>query len=451
MNLEKLISKYLDGELSIEEDRQLRDLISNDPESKEIFEESVELNYLFKQDSESTKVPKDFKSDVEDKILMRILSDETSYSFDNEKVESKKRRVIPILLPIFLVGSVFAFLGIFDRPTNIQTVVSEPVELSLFTPNEINIISEEIESNSNPVKINSTKVENMADEAEFNNSKNHNDGKSKKGGIKPSQISETFSDLLEKNSSDFLTTNAEQTLMSINEKDYNSNVIEKSSISDKFNVKMGTNLTNPSLSEPYSINNDNSFFDFIDFSDGRLEFSSIAGSEMIRSGYDPTNVNSISNFAQSIAIRVDRKQKFGVEFGYNEYTFSSMQRVLVPFQELEGFIYDPSSGDRYTSSGISTNLESDESYRNFWAVVFAERIFLEKELLNFSARVGFGATNSGPLAYGRVLGNYELFNGISLSAGLDMRMFQTNLSGFVNQSNGMKGNISLVYGINFTF
>jgi hypothetical protein len=159
---------------------------------------------------------------------------------------------------------------------------------------------------------------------------------------------------------------------------------------------------------------------------------------MMQGGYTPEQVNSINNFAQSISYRFSEKQKVGFEIGFNEYTYGRFQRVIVPFANLDGVEFNPAAGDRYTRNGISTMIESNITDRTYWGVLFTERKLVDYDIVNFSGRIGFGAANSGPLAYGRLLGNLRLFNNISLTAGLDMRLFQANLSNFVDQTNGFK-------------
>ena len=70
MNLDSLLSKYLDGELTHDEDEQLRSLLSEDKDAKVDFDSAVLLNAAMKDDSESILVPEEVSQETEDNILM---------------------------------------------------------------------------------------------------------------------------------------------------------------------------------------------------------------------------------------------------------------------------------------------------------------------------------------------------------------------------------------------
>ncbi|MBK9246845.1 MAG: hypothetical protein IPM69_01715 [Ignavibacteria bacterium] len=53
MNHNLLISKYLDGELSFDEDNELRRLLSESSAIKEDFDSATMLHFMMKDDSES--------------------------------------------------------------------------------------------------------------------------------------------------------------------------------------------------------------------------------------------------------------------------------------------------------------------------------------------------------------------------------------------------------------
>jgi anti-sigma factor RsiW len=103
MNLEKLISKYLDGELSYQEDIELREILANDPEAKATFEEYVEMDYILKKDAQDTSLPKDLKDSVEDQVLMRIMS-QTPYDSNPDYIEDeeKSRKGLVLFLKPFV-------------------------------------------------------------------------------------------------------------------------------------------------------------------------------------------------------------------------------------------------------------------------------------------------------------------------------------------------------------
>lgn len=74
MNLDNLISKYLDGELTHQEDLYLRELISNDELARDTFNSYVDIHLAAKEDSKDIEIPEDLVSDTEDKVLMKIMN-----------------------------------------------------------------------------------------------------------------------------------------------------------------------------------------------------------------------------------------------------------------------------------------------------------------------------------------------------------------------------------------
>lgn len=455
MSLEKLISKYLDGELTIDEDQKLRSIIASDPEAKAIFEEYIDMSYFLKKDANKIKTPDELKNSVEDKILMRIMS-ETQFNdvpvfHYKEEEKEKKRRILPIVLPILLTGILIAFVGKFEYDSLFDQTENpsyKSLQLELIQPHNDLSKSKEIIGDYSINKESSKK--NPSGKKIIG--QNNTNSESEKSNI---SIKENISRNLARVSNYSAKVNEKVSKKKINE-------IEKFKIiNDKNTLRQAnrfgeSDVVSPQMSFSPNFLSDPMFANikaapFENIFKGRLEFSSLAGTEMMQGGYTPANINPVNNFAQSISFRYSEDQKIGFEFGFNEYTFNSLRRVVVPFPELDGYEVDQSAGDRYTRNGVSTLVSAENRYRTVWAVLFAEKRLVDYGVFDFSGRVGFGATNSGPLAYGRLLGNYQIFNNISLSAGMDFRMFQSNLSGFLDQSNGLKGNVSFVYGININF
>ncbi len=74
MSLNKLISKYLDGELTSTEDDALRSLLSEKKSARDKFDAAVHLHIAFREDAESIKAPEELVRETEDIVLMEILS-----------------------------------------------------------------------------------------------------------------------------------------------------------------------------------------------------------------------------------------------------------------------------------------------------------------------------------------------------------------------------------------
>src|SRR5690606_24961107 len=74
MNIDNLISKYLDGELSEAEDLKLRNIITSNDKARDIFNSYIDLHIAAKEDAKSIQTPADLKSDTEDLVLMNIMN-----------------------------------------------------------------------------------------------------------------------------------------------------------------------------------------------------------------------------------------------------------------------------------------------------------------------------------------------------------------------------------------
>ncbi len=77
MSLNKLISKYLDSELTSKEDAALRSLLSEDEVAKDKFDAAVHLHIAFREDAKSIKAPEGLVRETEDIVLMEILNQPT--------------------------------------------------------------------------------------------------------------------------------------------------------------------------------------------------------------------------------------------------------------------------------------------------------------------------------------------------------------------------------------
>ncbi|MBI3258713.1 MAG: hypothetical protein HYZ54_04445 [Ignavibacteriae bacterium] len=76
MNLNLLISKYVDGDLTVEEDQVLRRLLSEQPAAKEAFDVATVLHFSMLEDADSIVIPNDFLLETESRITMKFEAQE---------------------------------------------------------------------------------------------------------------------------------------------------------------------------------------------------------------------------------------------------------------------------------------------------------------------------------------------------------------------------------------
>ena len=79
MNLENLIMKYIDGELTIEEDNILRAYLKQDPLAKDLFDEYLEIHLNLKDDAETIVLPNSVAEKTQNIVMMKILNETNNY------------------------------------------------------------------------------------------------------------------------------------------------------------------------------------------------------------------------------------------------------------------------------------------------------------------------------------------------------------------------------------
>ncbi len=70
-----LITKYLDGDLSSNEDKELRHVLSETPDAKVAFDDAVAVHHAVRANADSISVPDDLARDTEELVLMKIFSE----------------------------------------------------------------------------------------------------------------------------------------------------------------------------------------------------------------------------------------------------------------------------------------------------------------------------------------------------------------------------------------
>ena len=74
MELDDYISKYIDSELTDEEDVRLREMLSEDDFARDKFDSAVTVHLAMKEDSQAIEPPEDIYRQTEDIVLMKILA-----------------------------------------------------------------------------------------------------------------------------------------------------------------------------------------------------------------------------------------------------------------------------------------------------------------------------------------------------------------------------------------
>ena len=119
MNIDDLILKYIDGELTHKEDEELRQILSTDTVAKGLFDTDVLLHAAMREDSASIHPPIDLINKTEDMLLMKILASQPIVAETPDKsYKFQKRYVFASLIAVFLLFSILKIDDFFPGINN---------------------------------------------------------------------------------------------------------------------------------------------------------------------------------------------------------------------------------------------------------------------------------------------------------------------------------------------
>ncbi len=490
MNLDNLISKYIDGELSHSEDKRLRELISKDVVAKQVFDAHVLIHAAFKEDA-SRIVPSDeLVSKTEDKVLSKIL---TNQPFVDDTVSEKKSRrvfayasfVVVVLLTAVISISDFSINKsgnqlsdalandrikiLQDNETTISQAEKVPENLVMILPNE-----------NSAHRINNRINKSIALPQNIITSGR---GTSSSGSVLASSVSlsgSTTSLLTEKIGKVFLDNQIETTdivyndrftlspnehssnedLLKLNETSANDNVspiesttptnflsIQNNLINNASRTQLNQNMVVPDMANV--LGNTNNYYFYGKRSE--VQLNTFLGSNVLQKGYGDNTPKIVSEFSQSIAYHVSQNQFIGMDFGLTKYSYDQTENVVLPgiVNKSEGSKGNAGVEIRGTSSGsgfITFPIKINIQQQMFWGAVFFDQGIFSSDKFTLNGRLALGATNEGPLGYMRIYGKYRVFNWLSINAGADSRMFKWNEPVFGAAAGSYKSSLSIIYG-----
>jgi hypothetical protein len=478
MNLDELISKYLDGELNEVEDTLLRSQLSEDAVARLKFDSAVNIHLAYKEDAESIYPPQELVDKTEDMIMMRIFA---------QAPEPQKRRMllwnnVPMLAAVIVF---FLFTFVFE-------ISIPPVN-----------ISNNISSNELLQENNSVTADNSSDNSNIIKNANIQTKKAVKN-IKPERTNQIFALVTDDNlainneiqsssteNENLIITNvtngidagddnpvnspgeplqSKMAIMAFNNDNVNQSdikliadndlsveqdVINQNSLSSKdLNLPIA-NLNSPSGTNFIS-NNSINIIDLPIYNEFNknvgVQVGSLVGTDLMRNGIDAKEA-MISHVSQSVAYAFNESERFGVELGYTEYSYDEEAFISVKtdFGTIQSSGVESFEGGFDFSVNRRTSITITNSKKILWASAFYEYSFLQNEDFSLVGRIGAGGSNDGLLGYGRVFMQYDLFDLIQFTFGIDSRVFTAETSKFSLKGNNVKSSASLVYGLQFKF
>ncbi len=458
MNTEKLISKYLDSNLTNEEDAILRYAINNDVKAKKAFEQSVHIFSIMKKDARDIRVPKKLFSNTEDIIMMKYIDSANA----NLRAVPVKRNY-KYAYNLIAASVCFLFLNLFfiselkynPMMNNVDTETTpaykyNTIELSddLLLNNE-QVISNEQKND----KIYNQKVinENILNEtrkiidltnndkviSEINN--NTYEGNDLEQEIKyPSTVLNSVElGMVNTELTDNQESNELQFLQQVEETVLADNILLSK---ENYNILNNNNIKNTNL------NNIREF----KLSTNAINISSFFGTDIIRSGISDDQDAFITNFSQSVTYAITNSHSVGVEFGYSNYAynenFESQGTNNNKIKNSSGTIFEvndlrttPLEFD-YKSLSFNTNKQI------YWGAAYYELLMLDNSIFSLQSRIGAGLTEEGPLSYGRIFSCYRLFKGFNITIGTEGRVFYSRFPEISQTSKELKATFSIIYG-----
>ncbi len=455
MNLDNLISKYLDGELSRDEDEQLRSILSEEDGAKDDFDSAVLLNAAIKEDADSIKAPASVLRDTEDKIAMAIMSRR-----DTGVAAFYRRRKYYSYAAVLLLFLLATFYRIYDSyPIDKSGVMAESMNKM-----KSNLISNQFEDEFNqfimpaPEEKYSKKISAPSSpKQKKQNPVTNNMSYAMISSMPETKMSNEIALLAmippEKIALQQPTATKEAVpdmVKDISEKTVNSANMQLSTTSL---LRQPVTAHNAAFSVPgrYSaIGNSSSFFDFYQNSDNIL-ITSFLGTEIMNTGIETNKDMMVSHISQSVAYALDNENAFGVEIGLSQYSYDEVGSISYSVEDFEQIDNGMQVESYKYGNMVTEKVIYQRTKEVFWSSAFYERQKVFSDGFTLNGRVGLGANSEGPLGYTRLFAKVAVFNGIYMTGGVEGRLFYLDLPELMTSAPQMRGSLILSYGLQFIF
>lgn len=435
MNLDHLLSRYLDGELTPEEDKQLRDLVASSPEARAEFDAAVSLFIHAREEAEHPSLSAAESSSIEDAIMMAALSSQASAVPVATAMTS-----LPSLSISLLSSLVVASLSLVPVSTGYRSGIVGGAESGSRPSVMTQPLLREAESSaalaSSSVGVGDEKVVEKRFEAA--------------APVRPSRAdisnaARYTAQVAEQDNADDLTIYE----LYVEESDDSS--VEQSP--DLAMASFNSAMTAPVRSEadpalrlspavipviPESAPVD---FGFV----GGSMFASFSGGAMESSDF----------IAQTISYKLDDRNRIGIEIGWMQFSYrhnSTMIRMApsdAPSNRSVAMVITENPAIRPISSFFLSNAQRVSTDEALWGSLFYERGIPVNDLVEVSIRGGAGASNLGALGFARVGLTAHIHPSVALTAGVDGRSFLLWQGSVMSKQTSSVTNLSLSFGVAF--
>lgn len=452
MGIDEFFNKYLDGELTPEEDAEFRDLLAKDPLAVEHFHSMLLLHSVLKNDSENIKIPSDF----EDKVEAHLLG---SYLKMIPQIETRRfqRQKILYFTIVLFISFFFFVLDINDGKISSSSsmFLSELSKQEDFLRNLLQAQAQDgtkeklFKSSNSAVAL---KSRNML----LAHSNIHDNKLSKYVSNQP--------DLIIK------SNNLASNLTLLKSEDF-ARKVEPELVNGGISFDLNSNDKFYQLSKSYRVNNSNFFgknFDVtlsqINLFVSGVHFSSFTSNDLFTFGTENVRSKRFANFVQSIGYSISEQLRLGIEFGYTELAFDQQTEILVPnslkaprvklYERIKkkDFANNQILASESSSEGNSDNfvrvpIDVNFSQRLIWGGIFFEYLIPLNNFVRLVSRITIGSIDNGFYGFTRIFGEIGPVSGISLIFGTEGKTMWMQFP--ISSKSGFRTSLGLLYGVNF--
>jgi hypothetical protein len=435
MNIDNLISKYLDGELSEKEDLKLRNMISSDEKTRDMFNTYVDLHLATKEDADSINTPFELFSDTEDKVLMTIMSANAT-PLKNKRAfnifQIFPKQLATMVAVLLLICFTYTYdTHIFNHRTPNYTKSPMAMNVPTVVPNAVASSAKTVvnlSNNNGNLTSDAGKIDNKS-EISFVESKVSEPESSQSNLL--SSSSDLHSSLaINNNSSDSDSNKRIQDLENLGETVSVPTIsIMGSSTSNSTTEQFGdiSNRVRPNQNS-IAINN--------------IELSAFSSRPYTVLGFDDKANASLNSYSQAISLSINDKTDIGLEIGFSDISYTG--EVFTTTNVLDKY-------GRETGQQLVFRTEKEKEYALYWGQVFFQTELYSINKFDLGVRFGLGMSSDGFNSSSKLIASYELASGIKLITGSEFNFFNASLPQLVNAGTSNYYSFSMVYGLQFSF
>lgn len=454
MSLDKYINDYLDGNLTPEDDKRFRDLMSSDFSAKEEFASMLSIHSLLKSDAESISLPKELEEKVEERVLANFLQ---VVPVVEHRRMVRSRAIVSVLATIFFI---FFVLNVIDDGTVTKSNIIFLSELNK---------QEQMLWNSYRIDANSDHRDNFASLPSPSDARRRKNRSSTVVAVNQQQsprVSQTNPVVSAEEQTINNATNETTQIVSNPLNILSSDVLDFDY--ELRNPLPKTNLTNELRFNKWVVPFSNQIalaVPMFELQSDELLVSAFSSNAIVKFGMQDVQTKGFGSFSQSIGYKISEYERFGLEFGYSEFSWNENSVIVVPLSTVEASrrtITTIKNSDVKWSNQILTNGEgsAEPAYVQFpiqlqrerqlyWGSLFYEYYYPVERYVSFAGRLNLGATNDGPFGAVRLYSEIEPIRGIALNVGIESRTLWARMPYY--KKGAFKSSIGLIYGLSLKF